>query len=53
MFSIGEGMAGGKHVGPTADQSAKAGEKVDSKVKENGVLFDLNQSSALAVDFVS
>ena len=33
MFSIGEGLAGGKHVGKTADQSAKAGEKVDSKVK--------------------
>ena len=48
-------IASGKHVARTADQSAaQAGEKVGwKKVKQNGRLFDSNQSSAFLFDFVT
>ena len=38
----------------TVDQSAQTGGKVDrKKVKQNGGLFDSNESSALLFDFVT
>ena len=51
---IGVGIASGKHVAQTVDQSAQTGGKVDrKKVKQNGGLFDSNESSALSFDFVT
>ena len=46
MFHVGEGIMSEKHVALTADQSMKTGKKVNWKVKENGRLFYLNESSS-------